>query len=425
MSTDTPLKQSNGSSAPPSTPAAEAQTGSYSAEILQRVVDQAAYFNLHSTPHVSESRITIRGGGKEILGLRVEESLRRFHIHTYQPTADQPFRATNVGGEIAGTFTHRWMFIPDDYSARPDSNPPPTALDPSRSQRFVMLDGICRLGDEKDGFSGFGTGKTYPVNENGHAQLLVTAIGTLVEGFGKFKGHDECTYVYCGTLDPERGFTGNLMIRAMDRQGTLRSTRTLPSIRAEREVEPDVTYVILRGQATPTDIVAPRLGSDGQFLGLKVEQGVTMISVDATYKGRKNPRSVTRLGPLVGKLSAEIEFNPNAPGGTRFNPIPFTTVDTLTFPDHSECPLGSFVANLVDGRVFNLEIPKASGQKAIRFGGTGPLQNGTGVFEGIQGLMTDNSVVMFTPHVSASIYVLRIHDPEGRYRMKTDSSGGE
>src|SRR5690349_18916742 len=186
MSTDTPLKRSNASSAPP-TPGAEPQTGSYSAEILQRVVDQAAYFNLHSTPHVSESRIAIRSGGKDILGVRGEESLRRFHIHSYKPTIQQPFRATNVVGEIAGTFTHRWMFIPDDYSARPDSNPPSAAFDPSRSQRFVMLDGICRLGDEKDGFSGFGTGKTYPVNENGHSQLLVTAIGTLIEGVGKFK----------------------------------------------------------------------------------------------------------------------------------------------------------------------------------------------------------------------------------------------
>jgi hypothetical protein len=29
--------------------------------------------------------------------------------------------------------------------------------------------------------------------------------------------------------------------------------------------------------------------------------------------------------------------------------------------------------------------------------------------------MTDNSVVVFTPHVSASVYVLRIHDPHGKF----------
>jgi hypothetical protein len=34
----------------------------------------------------------------------------------------------------------------------------------------------------------------------------------------------------------------------------------------------------------------------------------------------------------------------------------------------------------------------------------------------MEGLMTDNSVVIFTPHVSASLYVLRVHDPDGRFR---------
>jgi hypothetical protein len=39
------------------------------------------------------------------------------------------------------------------------------------------------------------------------------------------------------------------------------------------------------------------------------------------------------------------------------------------------------------------------------------------MLEGTEGLMTDNSVVSFTPHVSASVYVIRVNDPEGRYRV--------
>lgn len=407
--------------AAPATSSAETTTSAYSAEVLQRLVDQGAYFNFHSTPVVSESHVAIRGTeGKEVLGIRVNESLRRFSIHTYAPTERQPFRATNTIGEVAGNFTHRWMFIPDDYSAQPGSQIPPTPLDASRSQRFVMVDGICRFGNGADGFRGFGTGRTYPSNEYGRPQLLVTAIGTLVEGFGKFKDHDECTYVYCGKLDVERGFTGSLMIRAMDPQGTLRTTRSLPALRPAREFdpEPDTTYLMLRGQAATTDLVAPRLDQNGQFIGLKVEQGVTMITVDASYRNRRGPQSVTNLGPRVGKLSADIVYDPTTPGGTLRDPIPFTTADHLSFPDRTGRPVGGFLADLVDGRVFNLEIPKGSGPKAIRFGGTGPVREGTGVFEGIEGLMTDNSVVMFTPHVSASVYVLRIYDPYGRYRAK-------
>ena len=34
--------------------------------------------------------------------------------------------------------------------------------------------------------------------------------------------------------------------------------------------------------------------------------------------------------------------------------------------------------------------------------------------------MTDNSVVIFTPHVSASVYILRISDPDGRFSSALD-----
>ena len=395
----------------------QSTSGPYSAAELQRLVDDAAYFNIYSTPGTQHSSAAIRNGNRnEVIGVRVNETLRRFEIKTQVPTDRTPFRATNAIGEVAGNFTHQWLFIPNDYAALPGCVPPPTVIDRSRSQRFVMLNGICRLGNGDDGFRGFGTGKTYPSQKNGRSQLLVTAIGTLIEGFGKFKGHEECTYVYCGTLDVERGFTGSLMIRTMDPQGTFHTTGTLPPIRPEPEPERDITYVLLRGQASPSDIVAPRVGQNGEFLGLKVEQGVTMISIDASYRNDRGPQSVSSFGPLVGKLSADIVFDPNAPGGTVRNPIPFTTADWFTFPGQTGRSVGGFLAHLVDGRVFNLEIPKDSGQKAIRFGGTGPVSDGTGVFEGIEGLMTDNSVVMFTPHVSASVYVLRIHDPEGRYR---------
>jgi hypothetical protein len=395
-----------------------AGTATYSAEVLQRLVDQAAYFNLHSTPDAKGYGAERRQGGNDIVGVRVCEELRRFDIRTYAPTDNAPFRATNTVGEIAGNFTHRWMFIPDDYSALLGCEPPATTFDPSRSQRFVMLDGLCKLGAGDDGFRGFGTGKTYPSTTGQRSQLLVTAIGTLVEGYGKFKGLGECTYVYCGTLDPDRGFTGNLMIRVMDPQGRIRTTGSLPELKRGPEIEPGVTYVLLRGQAAPSDLVAPRLGPGGQFLGLKVEQGVTMLSLDSSYSGRRGLQSVTRMGPSIGKLSGDIVFDPSAPGGTVRDPIPFTTADRVTFYDRTGRSVGNFLGDLVDGRVFNLDVPKGSGQKAIRFGGTGPLQDGVGVFEGIGGLMTDNSVVMFTPHVSASVYVLRINDAERKYRAQ-------
>jgi len=82
---------------------------------------------------------------------------------------DSGLRAINRMGEPLGRFDHRWMFIPDNFLALPGVEPPVTLLDPSRSQRFVMLDGICSLNGGQDGFRGFGTGVTYPLRINGQS----------------------------------------------------------------------------------------------------------------------------------------------------------------------------------------------------------------------------------------------------------------
>jgi hypothetical protein len=119
------------------------------------------------------------------------------------------------------------------------------------------------------------------------------------------------------------------------------------------------------------------------------------------------------VGPRIGKITATINFNPGWPGGSSLNPIPFTNFDEFVFTDHHNRRIGGFTGNSSEGRVFLTQI---SGQPAIRFGGTGQILNGDGPFQEMSGLLTDNSVVVFAPHVSASIYVLRIPDPYGRFR---------
>jgi hypothetical protein len=197
----------------------------------------------------------------------------------------------------------------------------------------------------------------------------------------------------------------------MDSEGTLRTTGSLPSIRGKEFPERDITYVIFRGQAVETDPVTPRLGPDGQLKGLNVVQGLRLINLISGLGD--GPRSVARVGQVIGKITAHVEFNPHAPGGTALDPIPFTTFDELDFVDDTGRSIGGFIADSSEGRVFNIKV---AGQAGIRFGGVGPVLNGTGPFQGLNGLMTDNSVVIFQPHVSASLYVLRLYDPEGRFR---------
>jgi len=312
-----------------------------------------------------------------------------------------------------GQFTHRWVVVPPDYVARPGQEPPPTALDPSRSQRFVMLDSICRFGDGKDCFHGFGTGQTFPMTVNGRRDLLAVAIGTVLEGFGKFKGGEESTYVYCGSLSVEQGFTGNILLRVMDPGGAIPTSSDLPAIESRHHPEPGITYVVFRGEAIPSDAVTPRMGANGQLEGLDVNQGLRLLHLDCAVGGHAGLRASARVGEVIGRILAHVTFNPAAPGGTSLDPIPFTTVDEFTFHDRDGQLVGTFTGDSSEGRLFNTMV---AGQKGIRFGGTGRLLGGTGPFDGIEGLLTDNSVVIFTPHVSASVYVLRINDPEGRFR---------
>ena len=393
-----------------------AAAGPYSPEALQRLVDKAAYFNAFSLPAEQESVVAIRGQGSngDIIGFRVREDLHRFAVAVQPPTADGGLKASNAVGESYGKFDHRWVLAPDDFAASPGREPPPTALDTSRSQRFVMLDGVCTFGGGKDGFRGFGAGKTIPVTTDGRPQVLAVTVGTILEGFGAFKGHEQGTYLHCGSLSQERGFTGNMLLRVMDSQGTLRSTGSLPSLRPSSFPEPDVTYILFRGQAVESDPVTPRIGAAGQLKGLNVTQGLRLISLSSGSSKGGGPRSVARVGQVVGKIVAHVDFNPAAPGGTALDPIPFTDVCGFSFTDAAGRDIGGFTADSSEGRVFNIKV---AGQAGIRFGGVGQILNGTGPFQGMSGLMTDNSVVIFTPHVSASLYVLRLHDPGGRFRV--------
>ncbi|HEY1379878.1 MAG TPA: hypothetical protein VGF55_23960 [Gemmataceae bacterium] len=384
-------------------------SASRSAEVLQSAVDQAAYFNLFSRPEGANGGAAL-GGPQGVVGVRVCEALHRFQVATRPPTAATPLRAANVVGECLGRFRHRWVVVPDDFVALPGAEPPPTPLDPARPQRFVMLDGECRFGDG-DGFRGFGTGLTLPTSGNGRRQLLATAIGTVLDGFGRFNGCGEGTYLYCGTLAPESGFTGNLMIRLADPEQALRTDQPLSDVEPRPRQEAGVTYVVFRGEAVPSDAVRPNTGPDGRQIGLVVEQGLFLHSIDAG-RAPGGVQTCDTVGRRVGRVTAYVAFDPARASGAALDPVPFTAYDEFAFVGPRGEPAGGFTADSREGRVFNTSV---LGRPAIRFGGVGRLLGGTGPFDGIDGLMTDNSLVVFTPHVSASVYVLRVNDPQGRF----------
>jgi hypothetical protein len=394
-------------------------TETYPFEVVQHLLDQAAYFNIFSIPDSQYTSTAIHALNKAggVIGIEINEILHRFEVIVQPPTLERGLRAVDVVGESAGTFNHRWLVIPQDFRAVPDREPPPTLLDPSRSQRFVMLDGICRFGDGKDGFYGFGTGLTYPVTVEGRRQLLAAAVGTIMEGFGKFKSH-EGTYTYCGTLTTDRGFQGNLLFRVMDPEATLRTEREIPRVEPIPDPEPGVTYMVLRGQKKDrTQKTTYSFGPDGQVNGLNVEQQLRLLHIDFATRERGGLRSVKSVGQVIGKMTSKVFFNilnPGAPG-TAIDPIPFRACNEYAFFDGTGQIVGSLTAAVGEGRTFNMKLSGAQGQAALRFGGFGPILQTTGVFKGIEGLVIDNSVVGVAPHVISGLYMFRISDPQGKY----------
>ena len=408
----------------PSTPGASPSAGrvrAVTADALQHWIDGAAHFNMFSIPDQTVTSLAIfaSGDSEKIIGFNIHEVLHRFGVVTETFNAQTVLRTRNSIRDPAGKFTHRWLLAPDDFVGSPDREPPPTTLNPTRPQRFIMLDSICTFGDGSDGFRGFGTGRTLPVMLDGQPQLLATAVGTIVKGSGKLQGHDEGTYVYCGTLSAQHGFTGNVLLRVVDSQHDLSTEECLPASGLTPNPQPEFIYLLFRGQAAPLDLVTPRVAPGGKTTGLMVEQGLRQLDLDFTAAGRGGLQSTSEVGPSIGRITAYVTFDVTAPGGSLIDPIPFVSRDEFVFQDHDGKRIGTLVANSNEGRVFHTRV---AGLPGIRFGGTGQILRGTGIFEGISGLMTDNSVVMFSPHVSASVYVLRIHDPQGKFGAPTIAS---
>jgi len=386
--------------------------------VLQ-LLDQAAYLNTFSVPGGPAAS----AGGRSS-ALEIDESLHRFVVHMDDPSKEGGLRASNRVGERVGRFRHRWMIIPDDFVATPDRVPPAIPLDPARSQRFVMLDGRCEFGD-KDSFRGFGTGRTFPMTVGGRSQLFVATVGTIIEGSGRFQGRDG-TYTHCGALDAQRGFVGNLLVRVMDPEGRIHGHGSMGSLQALADPDPDVTYLVFRGQKRDKkQKTAFLFGADGQPAGLDVEQQLRLVDLDFSSRTSRGLRSTIRVGPVVGTMKARILFNLLSPGapGTSLAPIPFLSYNRYSFFDRNGCAIGGFEADSLEGRTFLLRLAGAPRQAALRFGGFGPLLNGTGKFAGIQGLMTDNSVVGIAPHAIVTLYVLRVPDPDGRFRATVHGLG--
>jgi hypothetical protein len=340
----------------------------------------------------------------EMIGVEVHEELHRFDIEGQAPDPQRGVRAGNRVGEHIAAVTMRWMIAPDDFVPALDKVPPPTALDMNRSQKFVMLGGRMTFRDNaQSGLRGFGSGRTFPATIRGKSQLRIAAIVNVIEGFGNLKGLSG-TIVVNGYVQPPKGLFINFVARFIDPSGQLRSAVALNPIQPIPEPDPSTTFLAFVGEPQVSGPAGPVATAATERLRL-VHSGF-----DLGASHLEGLRTFVEQGPVVGGVSATRAIGASDGAVTHF-----TTHDgVFTFEDASGRPIGTLRVNIVEGKIFR---DSAAGQPVERVAGFGPLLGGTGVFDGAIGMMTMNAGAGVS-----SLYVIRVSDPDGRYRAAFETA---
>jgi len=286
-----------------------------------------------------------------------------------------------------------------------------------------MQEGTFKFGDGEDGFRGFGTGHTFPTTVSGQDQLLAGAIGTTLEGFGRFWGL-EGTYVFNGIITPQNQFQGNVAVRILDPKEKFNPSGSLRAPQRGPDLDPGATYIVLRGNKKDASVKSEYdFAPDGSVRGLLTPAEMRLARYRCAKQGRDGIKSKLTLGQVVGSLRAVIYFDLTLPPGTAYLPAPFTTNELYQFFDSEGRTVGTIKADVVEGESFGVRLAAAPNQTAIRFAGYGGIKQGTGAFEGIQGMLSVNSAIGIAPHALSLMHIFRIIDPDGKYCAAVDGRG--
>jgi hypothetical protein len=389
---------------------------------VQHLLDQAGYFDVLSMPDPRQPNMPIPASGDSgsVIGTYVSGMLHGLAITAKVPTSDQGLQATNIIGESFAKHSLRFLVIPDDYWALPSREPPPIRLNPSRSQRFAMMDADFKLGRQgEDGFHSFGTGRTFPTTAGDHLQIV--AVGAVTEGIGKLRGV-QGTYVMNGTLTPPDDFALQILIRIEDPAGNFITTSDLPKLEPIPDLESDSTFFTCYASVDPNHPTTWHKSPAGQILGINVTEVLRLVSLDFG-EGSRGLQSKWTIGPTVGVATSTVLFDLQDPApGTSESPIPYQTVEgAFTFFDQEGRAIGTFAGDTVEGRQFRKPL-RGLPVPTLAFGGIGPIRQGTGVFSGLEGSFTLVAGGSIGPHVLSDLYVFRFDDPGGKLRANVSTS---
>ena len=345
-----------------------------------------------------------------IIGVDVNEELHRFDVRGTVPDERKGVRAANTIGETLGSLGMTWRIAPDDFEPAPGRVPPPTLLDQTRSQKFVLLDGRQRYRDTREtGVRAFGVGRTFPAIVNGQPQLRLGAVVEVLEGFGKLAGLTG-TIVVNGYAVPPGGLFINFVSRFPDPDERVLTPEWTSSCRRQPEPDPDTTFLFFLGEPDPEQPADESAPAGDRPLESRICQRLRLVHLGADVDSPDGLRSHTWKGPVVGRVTANLRFDAAEPAAT--SSIALTDVQ-LAFTDPGGGLVASLAVDAAEGRAIRTSVQECP---LFRFGAFGVLTGGTGAFQGAEGMMTTNASISFAPRTDSSLYVIRMSDPGGRYR---------
>ncbi len=401
--------------------AVEVRAGAFGSHVdeLQRLVDEAASFHLLVTPAGARGGFigTARRG---VVGFEASQAVHRLRLSLEMPAAAQ-LKGTNAVGERVGDVILRWVMVDRDYVAQPDRSAAGVVLDRARSQRFVIDEAEFHFATG-DGFRAFGAGRTFPMADSrGAARLIVGGVGDLVEGAGCFANR-RGNLTLAGEMTATGAFAGQVMVRVLDPDATLRSDDVAP-IAGGAPGEDGITYltwVAQKGRG-PDQENRVSLAPSGQPRGLNIPVQLKRVWTDfSTSRGFRVQR--LRTGEVIGReIGFGKEARPRTPlMGTASTPYQFEGVSLYSFHDRNGRSVGTLTANVLEGRSIRVQLPGVPDAPGLRFGYFGPIVTGTGCFESVQGMLYGTAGSVFAPppapHVITNLYVARLDDPDGRWR---------
>lgn len=335
----------------------------------------------------------------------VQGEPRRFEIATEAPDTGR-LAGRNRTGTAAAALRFRWRPVPEDYVGDPDRIRalPPSPLRSDVSQRIEVFDWDLRFRGGTAGYRAYGMGRTLPGGGVGF-------VLDVLEGFGELAGLAG-TVVASGGVAPDGALELMAVTRTMDPAGGPLTAPPLSPLPPAAGAEPGVTYLAFLGQVDPSHPVTLRLSLTEGILGSNVYERLLAATLDFDTAADGRLRGGSLACPVVGSVSAQLSFNPLSL--CALSPVQ-TRRGVFELHDPAGRGLGAIYSDMIEGRSFRTGLQDML-LPVFRFGGFGPIQGGTGEFAGARGIMTMNSVISVQPRTLANLYVLRLEDPDGRYR---------